>query len=105
MTKTISVSMRTKVLIISIFVVFFSQFASLIATIVTVNTINKSNIDEYKHDIYKKTEIELQNYVQVTIQTIDSFYKRTLPSKIKQEVKNQFNSKNGFSFFYIRRKL
>ncbi|WP_419777653.1 cache domain-containing protein [Malaciobacter marinus] len=98
MTKTISVSMRTKVLIISIFVVFFLAVASLIATIVTVNTINKSNIDEYKHDIYKKTEIELQNYVQVTIQTIDSFYKRTLPSKIKQEVKNHLTQRMDFLF-------
>lgn len=88
MTGTINVSMKTKILIITIFVVFFLAIASLIGTIITINSINKSNIDDYKHDIYLKTQTELQNYVQVTIQTIDSFYQRTSPIKIKKRFKN-----------------
>ncbi|AXH09294.1 hypothetical protein CP960_02175 [Malaciobacter halophilus] len=98
MTGTINVSMKTKILIITIFVVFFLAIASLIGTIITINSINKSNIDDYKHDIYLKTQTELQNYVQVTIQTIDSFYQRTSPIKIKKEVQKHLTEQMGLLF-------
>lgn len=77
MTGTINVSTKTKILVISIFIILFLAIVTLIGTIIAVNSINKSNIENYKTDIYLKTQTELQNYVQVTIQTIESFYQRT----------------------------
>ncbi|RXK00181.1 hypothetical protein CRU98_03220 [Arcobacter sp. CECT 8986] len=87
MTGTISVSVRTKILIISIFVVFSLAVASLLGTIVTVSSINESNISDYKNDIYTKNEDELQNNVQIVIEVINSFYKRSINTS-EEETQN-----------------
>ncbi|RXJ86689.1 cache domain-containing protein [Arcobacter sp. CECT 8985] len=74
MTSTISVSVKTKIIVVSILIIFFIAIASLIGTIFTIDTINNSTIDEYKTDIYDKKKKELENYVQIAINTINYFY-------------------------------
>ncbi len=98
MTGTINVSTKTKILVISIFIILFLAIITLIGTIIAVNSINKSNIENYKTDIYLKTQTELQNYVQVTIQTIESFYQRTSKDMIKQEVQEHLTEQMGLLF-------
>lgn len=98
MTGTINVSTKTKILVVSIFIILFLAIVTLIGTIIAVNSINKSNIENYKTDIYLKTQTELKNYVQVTIQTIESFYQRSSKEKIKQEVQEHLTEQMGLLF-------
>lgn len=102
MTGTINVSIKTKLLVIGIFIIFLLSIVSLIGTIITISSINKTNIDNYKNDIYLKTQNELENYVQVTIQTIDSFYQRTSKDKIKNEVQEHLNEQMGLLFSILK---
>lgn len=91
MTGIISVSVKTKILIISIFIVFSLAVASLLGTILTVSSINESNISEYKNDIYTKNEDELKNNVQIVLEVINSFYNRSLNVSLeeKEKLKNK----------------
>lgn len=102
MTGTINVSMKTKLLVIGIFVIFLLSVGSLIAAIITISSINTTNIDNYKKDIYLKTQNELENYVQVTIQTIDSFYQRTSKERIESEVQEHLNEQMGLLFSILK---
>lgn len=86
MTGTINISVKTKFLVIIITSILFLSIVTLVGSIITINSISEDNISNYRNDVYTKTQQELQNYVQVTLKTIDSFYQRTSKEKIKQEV-------------------
>lgn len=102
MNGTIGISMQTKYIVIVIITILFLSIATLIGSILTINKISEDNIQNYKNDVYLKTQKELQNYVQVTLQTIDSFYKRSSKEKIKHEVKTHLQEQMGLLFSVIK---
>lgn len=102
MKGTISISVKTKFLVIIISSILFLSIITLVGSIVTINSISEENISNYRHDVYSKTQQELQNYVQVTLKTIDSFYQRTSKEKIKTEVQEHLNEQMGLLFTVIQ---
>lgn len=101
MRSTINISMKTKFLVVVISSILFLSVVTLVGSIVTINSISDTNITNYKKDVYQKTETELKNYIQVTIQTIDSFYQRTSKEKIQLEVQEHLNEQMGLLFTVI----
>ena len=79
-------SIKYKLLSIMILTIIFISVISLFTSIKTIKTISQENINNYKKDIYLKTQNELKNYVQIVMKTADSFYQRTSKEKIKMEV-------------------
>ena len=96
MRSTINISMKTKFLVVVISSILFLSIVTLVGSIITINSISETNIDNYKTDVYEKTQNELKNYVQVTLKTIDSFYQRTSKDKIQGEVQAHLNEQMGF---------
>ncbi len=101
MTGTINISVKTKFLVVTISSILFLSIVTLVGSIITINSISEENISNYRHDVYAKTQQELQNYVQVTLKTIDSFYQRTSKEKIKSEVQEHLNEQMGLLFTVI----
>lgn len=101
MKGTIGISMQTKYIVIVIITILFLSIATLIGSILTINKISEDNIQSYKTDVYLKTQKELKNYVQVTLQTIDSFYKRSSKEKIQHEVRTHLQEQMGLLFSAI----
>lgn len=101
MTGTISISVKTKFLVIIMTSILFLSIITLVGSIITINMISEDNISNYRNDVYVKTQQELQNYVQVTLKTVDSFYQRTSKEKIKLEVQGHLNEQMGLLFSVI----
>ena len=55
-------------------------------SVVSIKKISQSDINKYKTEAYRVKENELKNYVSVALSSIDTFYKRGLKNKIKEEV-------------------
>ena len=102
MTGTINISVKTKFLVIIITSILFLSIVTLVGSIITINSISEDNISNYRNDVYTKTQQELQNYVQVTLKTIDSFYQRTSKEKIKQEVQGHLTEQMGLLFTILK---
>lgn len=102
MTGTINISVKTKFLVITMTSILFLSVITLVGSIITINSISEDNISNYRNDVYLKTQEELKNYVQVTLQTVDSFYQRTSKEKIKAEVQEHLNEQMGLLFTVIQ---
>ena len=102
MTGTINISVKTKFLVIIITSILFLSIITLVGSIITINSISEDNISNYRNDVYLKTQQELQNYVQVTLKTVDSFYQRSSKEKIKTEVQDHLNEQMGLLFTVIQ---
>ncbi len=61
-------------------------------SIMTIKSVSSANIEQYKKEAYQTKEKELENYVSVALNTIDSFYQRGTNEKIKQEVQKTLTS-------------
>lgn len=95
------VTARTKLLFIVIISVIVVSIVSLMSSIGTIESMSKNNIEDFKQEIFSKKEKELENYINVTINTIKSFYNRTLEDKIKEEVKEHLTEQMGLLFSII----
>ncbi len=102
MNGTIGISVQTKYIVVVIITILFLSIATLIGSILTINKISQDNINNYKNDVYLKTQKELANYVQVTLHTIDSFYKRSSKEKVKFEVKTHLEEQMFLLFSAIK---
>jgi methyl-accepting chemotaxis protein len=102
MRGTIQFSVKTKFLVIIISAILFLSVITLIGAIITINSISSDNIKNYRNDLYAKTNQELKNYVQVTLQTIDSFYQRTSKKNIQEEVKGHLTEQSGLLFTVLQ---
>ncbi|MCP4971971.1 MAG: methyl-accepting chemotaxis protein, partial [Arcobacter sp.] len=96
-----NLSIKYKFLGIVILSIIIISVISLFNSIQTINNISNQNIENYKKDLYKKTENELKSSVQVAHKIIDSFYKRTSKEKIKAEVKDFLMQQMDFLYSII----
>jgi len=71
------------------------------SSIGTIESISNSNIEDFKKEVFAKKEKELENYVHVIINTVESFYNRTSKEKIQEEVKDKLIDKMGFLYSII----
>ena len=67
----------------------------------TISNISDINIAKYKKEAYATKQKELENYVSVALNTIDTFYQRSSKAKIKQEVQNNLRERMSQVFNLI----
>ncbi|MBU0633417.1 methyl-accepting chemotaxis protein [bacterium] len=97
--KGISINLKLQgIIIITILVV---TLAIVIESISSIRSLSEKNIQKYRDEAYKNKEIELKNYISIAEKSINSYYQRTLPSKIKKEVENDLKLQTDFLFSII----
>jgi len=95
------VSLRTKLVGIVVGTVVAITAITVLQSIYAVNQLTKENIETFKKNAYETKEKELQNYVSVAIKSIESYYDRTAPEKIKKEVSQELKNETDFLFSII----
>jgi methyl-accepting chemotaxis protein len=85
--KNISIKAKLLTIVLSTIVVISLILVS--QSINTIKSISDENIQQYKKDAYKTKSKELENYVSVALNTLDTFYKRSSKDKIQQEVEKK----------------
>ena len=74
---------------------------SVILAFQSVNTIKKlseENITKYKEESFQEKKNELENYVSVALNTIDTFYQRSSKKRIKSEVEEELKTHSSQVF-------
>jgi len=74
-----------------------------IQSIITIKNVSNENIEKYRQEAYKTKQKELENYVSVALNTIDTFYKRSSKDKIKEEVQTILKAHSSQLFEVIQR--
>jgi len=91
-------SIRTKVVILIILTVISVSVSIILKSIFTIKEISQNDIQTYKDEAYQSKELELQSYVNIAIESIDSFYKRTSMENIKKKVESDLKVQIDFLF-------
>jgi len=92
------VSLKIRVQGILLFTIILVSVILILQSINSINHITEQNIAKYKEEAYKNKEIELENYISIAVKSVDSFYSRTLKSKIEKEVQNDLTLQTNFIF-------
>jgi len=79
-------SIKSKLLGIVLVAVVVSTVVLAVQSIITINQVSDANIEKYKKEAYSIKEKELENYVSVALNTVDTFYQRSSKEKFKIEV-------------------
>ncbi len=95
------VTAKSKLLFIVLLTIVIISIISVMSSIGTIESISNSNIEDFKKEVFAKKEKELENYVRVIINTVESFYNRTSKEKIQEEVKDQLTNQMGFLYSII----
>ncbi|WP_428737129.1 methyl-accepting chemotaxis protein [Sulfurimonas sp.] len=93
-----NISIRMKILLLMILTVVAVSCALIFESIATINEMTARNIEAYKKEAYANKELELKNYVSVALKSVDSFYERTSPQKLKAEVESDLKKQTDFLF-------
>ncbi|WP_304542873.1 methyl-accepting chemotaxis protein [Sulfurimonas microaerophilic] len=93
-----SISIRMKILLLMVVTVAAVSIALIIESIFTINEMTENNIAAYKKEAYKNKELELKNYVDVALKSVESFYERTSEEKLKKEVEADLKTQTEFLF-------
>jgi len=92
---------KSKLLFIVLISIVMVSIISVMSSIGTIETMSKENIEDFRKEVFSKKEKELENYVRVIINTVESFYKRTSHEKIQEEVKDHLTEQMGFLYSII----
>jgi len=95
------ITAKSKLLFIVIVSIMIVSIISVMSSIGTIESMSKENIEDFKKEVFAKKEKELENYVRVTIHTIESFYDRTSKEKIELEVRDHLTEQMGFLYSII----
>ena len=68
-------TIKAKLFIIILSIIFIISTVLSIQSIITINNISDANIAKYKKEAYETKQKELENYVSVALNTIDTFIK------------------------------
>ncbi|RXK11855.1 chemotaxis protein [Halarcobacter mediterraneus] len=93
-----ALSIKGKLLIISLIVVILVTVITAVQSIYTIKELSKKDIDNFRKEAYLKKEKELQNYVSLALKTVNSYYERTEIEKVKVEVQEDLKKQTGFLF-------
>ncbi|MEA3352867.1 MAG: cache domain-containing protein [Campylobacterota bacterium] len=94
-----SIKLKLNIIVLAVVVVISVVLA--VQSIVTIQDVSNKNIEKYKIEAYKTKELELENYVSVAMKTVESYYNRTKPQKIKEEVSDDLRSQVNQIFSII----
>ncbi|NQY93095.1 MAG: cache domain-containing protein [Campylobacteraceae bacterium] len=95
------ITAKSKLLFIVLISVVIVSIISVMSSIGTIESISDDNIEDFKKEVFAKKEKELENYVRVIINTVESFYSRTSKEKIQEEVKDYLTDQMGFLYSII----
>ena len=95
------ITAKSKLVFILIISILLVSIISVMSSIGTIETMSKENIEDFKKEIFAKKEKELENYIRVTINTVESFYNRTSKEKIEEEVRDHLTEQMGFLYSII----
>ena len=92
--KNLSIKMKLQLAaFVSIIIVSVLIAAS---SIYSVKKLSKDTIQHFAEDAYAKKEKELKNYVSLAVKTVETYFDRTSPKKVKEEVKEELRKQTGF---------
>ena len=91
-----NISIRIKILSLMVITVLAVSVALIFESISTINAMTEQNVKMYKKEAYQNKELELKNYVSIALKSVDSFYKRTSPKKLKKEVEADLKKQTDF---------
>jgi methyl-accepting chemotaxis protein len=96
-----NLSIKAKLLILALVTIVVVSISITIDSIYSINKLSKENILKYEKEAYAKKEKELENYISLAYETIESYYARTAIDKIKIEVQSDLKSQTDFLFSII----
>jgi len=82
-------SIRFKIMAISIFIIILYTFFMAMDSINTIKTISNNNIKKYEQDAYENKKQEMQSYVSLALTNIESIKIRGTKQRIKSNLKEQ----------------
>ena len=88
-----NVPIKTKLLIIIFSVIVAVTTVLSIQSISTIKSLSASHIKKYQTEAYANKKKELENYVSIASNTIDSYYKRSSKEKIQKEVEKNLKER------------
>ena len=93
-----NMSIKGKILTLSLATIVIIAFAFALDSIISIKNFSSKNVENFKTTAYAKKEEELKNYVSLAIKTVEAYYKRTSPEKIKVEVQEDLKKQTNFLF-------
>ena len=84
-----NLSIRFKIMSISIFIIILYTFFMAIDSINTIKTISNNNIKKYKQDAYENKKQDMKAYVSLALTNIESIKVRGTKQRIKNKLKEQ----------------
>lgn len=99
-----SLSIKAKLLLIVISSIVIVSVAMLIQSVLSLEETSDMVIEKFQKDAYETKEAELQNYVSLAMKTIQSYYARTAPDKVKKEVETTLENQTNFILSIIEGK-
>lgn len=91
-----SISIKSKVLVLFFAVLIISSSLLTILSVQSVQEISRKDIEVYKQNAFDKKKEEIQNYVKLSIKTVNSYYERSSKERIKEAVKITLNTQMEF---------
>jgi methyl-accepting chemotaxis protein len=90
-----NISIRYKLLGIFIAVIICISVIISIKSIRAINELTNASIEDFSKKAYADKENELNNYVSVALKSVESYYKRTSPEKIRVEVSDELKKQTN----------
>jgi methyl-accepting chemotaxis protein len=90
-----NISIRYKLLGIFIAVIICISVIISIKSIHAINELTNASIEDFSKKAYADKENELNNYVSVALKSVESYYKRTSPEKIRVEVSDELKKQTN----------
>jgi len=97
------ISIKSKLFLIILSVIITISLIMSIQSVSTIKSVSNTNIEKYRQEAYKTKKNELENYVSVALNTIDTFYQRGSKQKIKEEVQFILKAHSSQLFELIQR--
>ena len=98
-----NLKVKHKLLLIVIGTILTISTVIAIKSIYSINILTHNNIENYKNNAYKQKELELESYVSLAIETVNSYYERTAKDKVKIEVEDDLKQNSNFLFSIINK--
>lgn len=94
MLKSLSIKARLLLIVISSIVIVSAVM--LAQSVISLQETSATVIEKFKQNAYATKEEELKNYVSLVMKTVESYYARTAPEKIKVEVQARLKEQTEF---------
>ncbi|MCT7510640.1 cache domain-containing protein [Aliarcobacter cryaerophilus] len=93
-----NISIKAKLLILSIATIVLISIIIAIDSIYSLKSFSSETIEKYKEEAYAKKEEELKNYVSLAMKTVEAYHQRTSVEKVKIEVEEELKKQTMFLF-------